>query len=117
MTASKPAGTPQTFPLELYSEFEQEEQDFWTADAEAGRFEAGVYYSSRNNFMIIIVELTRGSDPEILMCSFPNAKPGRIRGIGSSFFGKTSELRAYTADKLPDREGFCSIELTSAAKP
>jgi hypothetical protein len=114
MTATKPKNTPQVFELELYSEFEEDEDDLWIADAEAGRFDASILYSSSNNFMIVIVELTRGNDPEIAFCSFPNSKPGRTRVVGFSFFGKTSELKAYFDDKLPDREGACNIELTQA---
>jgi hypothetical protein len=117
MTAAKPGGAPQTFGLELYSEFEEEEDDFWVADAEAGRYDASIFYSSSNDFMLVLVELTRGNDPEIALCSFANSKPGRTRMIGSSFFGKTSELRAYIDDKLPQREGLCSIERITAAKP
>jgi hypothetical protein len=114
MTVAKPKGEPQNFPLELYSEFEEEEEDFWTADAEAGRYDANIYYSSRNNFVIVIVELTRGSDPEIAVCSFPNFRLGMTRVPGYSFFGKTSEFRAYVNDKLPEREGRCFIERTQA---
>jgi hypothetical protein len=76
---------------------------------EAGKFEGEMLYDPSDGFLIALVQLTRGSDPELALCTFAKATNGNTKYTGSSFFGRVSELE--NLGKLP-RERFARCELS-----
>jgi hypothetical protein len=110
MQAFKPgSGESQIFPIDLYDEPELDQDGDWGVAIEAGKFEGEMYHVTRDNVLLVFVQLTRGSDPELVLCAFGEASPGKTRFVGTSFFGKSSELSQL--GNLP-RDRFARCELS-----
>lgn len=108
LTAFKPAvAQPQRYTLELYDNPEVED-GLLVAQAEAGSKDATLIYDPSDDSLLIGVILTASDDPELVFCTFDDARAGRSAYKGQSFYGKVSELRD---DNIPDaRFAACSLE-------
>ena len=108
LTAFKPAATqPQRYTLELYDDPEVED-GLLVAQAEAGSKDATLIYDPQDDSLLVGVILTASDDPELVFCTFDDARAGRPAYKGQSFYGKVSELRD---DNIPDaRFADCSLE-------
>lgn len=108
LTAFKPAvAQPQRFNLELYGNPEVQE-GLLVAQAEAGTKDATLVYDPSDDSLLVGMILTAGDDPELVFCTFEDARAGRPAYKGQSFYGKISELRD---DNIPDsRFAECNLE-------
>jgi hypothetical protein len=110
MQAFKPGNSEsQTFAIDLYDEPELDEDGDWGVAIEAGKFEGEMYHLTQDNVLLAFIQLTRGSDPELVLCAFAEASVGKTRFVGTSFFGKSSELSQLS--NLP-RDRFARCELS-----
>ncbi len=109
LRAFKPAEpAPQVFPFELYDEPEFDEDGDVAAFAEAGKYEAEMYYLIKDQVLLVAISLTKGSDPELVFCVLDTSR-NKVKLTGTSFFGRTSELQ--TIGSLP-RTRFAVCELS-----
>ncbi len=108
LTAFKPAAAqPQRFNLELYANPEVQD-GLLVAQAEAGTKDATLIYDPQDDSLLVGVILTASNDPELVFCSFDNARAGSPSYKGKSFYGKVSDLRD---DNIPDsRYANCTLE-------
>ena len=108
LTAFKPAATqPQRFNLELYGNPEVQD-GLLVAEAEAGSKDATLVYDPRDDSLLVGVILTASDDPELVFCTFDDARAGSASYKGQSFYGQVSELRN---DNIPDsRYANCTLE-------
>jgi hypothetical protein len=93
----------------MYDEPELDEDGDWGVAIEAGKFEGEMYHLTQDNVLLAFIQLTRGSDPELVLCAFAEASVGKTRFVGTSFFGKSSELSQLS--NLP-RDRFARCELS-----
>ena len=108
LTVFKPAvAQPQRYNLELYDNPEAQD-GLLVAQAEAGTKDATLIYDPQDDSLLVGVILTAGDDPELVLCTFDDARAGRTAYKGQSFYGKVSELRD---DNIPDsRFAECNLE-------
>ena len=108
LTAFKPAvAQPQRFNLELYGDPDVED-GLLVAQAEAGTKDATLIYYPSDDSLLIGVILTASEDPELVFCTFDDARAGNAAYKGKSFYGKVSDLRD---DNIPDsRYAICNLE-------
>lgn len=81
-----------SFKLELVEDPQLTRSGTYIAAASAGKFDALVFFFPEDDTIGVRIDLDRTKDPQVIVCLFPETRPGGVRFQGSSYFGPLSGI-------------------------